>query len=58
MADKAKKQVLVRVPMPTHEKLVRRSISATRARGKTVSVPKMIVEILEKALNNPGEEKS
>lgn len=40
------RQVLVRLPNDLYEALLRQSANETVARGKTVTVPKLIVEAL------------
>jgi hypothetical protein len=52
-----KKPVLVRLPMPAHEELLRRSAVETVRRGETVSVPLLIAEYVRQKLEETKGEK-
>lgn len=56
MSEVGKKPVLIRVPMDLYDKLLRNSAKETAKRGRTVSVPSLIVEELAEAMNKPGKE--
>ncbi|RYZ92388.1 MAG: hypothetical protein EOP06_04380 [Proteobacteria bacterium] len=47
-----KRQVLIRLPLPMYEDLLNLSAAATLLQRKSVSVPGVVVEILEEALRN------
>lgn len=51
-----KKPVLIRLRMDMYDKLLKRSAKETEKRGRTVSVPSLIVEELAEAMNKPGKE--
>lgn len=51
----AKKQVLVRLPEKTYERLLLESTKETMKRGKPVSVPVLITERLERSFNEDQE---
>ncbi|CAH0444172.1 hypothetical protein LMG10661_00696 [Ralstonia syzygii subsp. syzygii] len=42
-----KKAVMVRLPLKLHEKLLREAAQESVKRGETVTVPRLIVEILQ-----------
>lgn len=46
-----KKAVLVRIPTPMYEDLLNLSAAATLLQRKSVSVPGLVVELLEDALS-------
>jgi hypothetical protein len=52
-----KKPVLVRLPVPAHEELLRRSAEETVRRGETVSVPLLIAEYVSQKLEEKKGEK-
>lgn len=56
MSQIEKKPVLIRVPMDMYDKLLKCSAKETEKRGRTVSVPALIVEELAEAMNKPGKE--
>lgn len=52
-----KKPVLVRLPVPAHEELLRRSAQETVRRGETVSVPLLIAEYVAQKLEDTKGDK-
>lgn len=56
MTANKKKPVLIRVPMSLYDKLLKRSAKETERRGRTLSVPSLIVEELAEIMNKPGKE--
>lgn len=56
MTENEKKPVLIRLPMDMYDKLLKRSAKETEKRGRTLSVPSLIVEELAEAMNKPGKE--
>lgn len=54
--SETKKPVLIRLRMDMYDKLLKRSAKETEKRGRTVSVPSLIVEELAEAMNKPGKE--
>lgn len=51
MSETEKKPVLIRVPMDMYAWLLKRSAKQTEKRGRTMSVPSMVVEELAEIMN-------